>query len=380
MKYRYAEINIDNINTWDDIVVSNGIHIINNVVNISANEYSTLAKNSFEESGENKILNLKFIPDSSINGHYKLVHYFAISEDGESNEVYLKLIDHEGDKNINQSPRDSFKDDSFVNPGYNSNIAQRSLFNKQTGCMSNPLFSGCWSMMSLLGILLFLTGLLSIFNNDFELIKRLSGNCQNCLLNEDKLWRDDSAVIKKDSLLFPRKKPLTYLDSLNLKKSDFIDLSLLWFSKNDLDLVMVGPDGELLWKDNKKTGYGTMDISMNDSKLDSLKNYSMMLSLESAKSLAYEHLYIENNTSLKSGTYSIYVLNSDKRENCNVKDQYIIRYIQNNNVKHLKGELGNSLNNRCLGEQFFKQVYSKKSLEKYLQYNVAHFILDIEIN
>jgi hypothetical protein len=49
-------------------------------------------------------------------------------------------------------------------------------------------------------------------------------------------------------------------------------------------------------------------------------------------------------------------------------------------TKHYKGELGNSLNNRCLGEKFFKQVYSQKSLEKNLQNGVAHFILDIEIN
>ena len=154
----------------------------------------------------------------------------------------------------------------------------------------------------------------------------------------------------------------------------------MWFSKNDLDLVMVGPSGELLWKDNPKTGFGNMDISMNDSKLDSLKRYSMMLSLKDAKTTAFEHLYIDKNISLKSGTYSLYVLNSDKRENCNLKDQYIIRYIQNNNIKYYKGELGNSLNNRCLGEKFFKQVYSQKSLEKNLQYDVAHLILDIEIN
>jgi hypothetical protein len=380
MNYRYAEINIEDINSWDDLVVSNGIHVINNVVNISADEYSTLVKNSFEESGADKILNLKFIPDSRINGHYKLVHYFAISKDGKSNEVYLKLIDQSGSENINQFSTETFKDESFSNPGFDSNLAQRSPFNPQSGCMRNPLFSGCWGLMSLLGILLFLGGLLSIFNNDFGLINSVSGNCQNCLVDANKLWRDDTQAIKKDSFTSPKKTPLIYLDSLNLTQTEFIDISLLWFSKNDLDLVMVGPDGELLWKDNPKTGFGTMDISMNDSKLDSLRNYSLSLSLKEAKTTAYEHLYIDKNISLKSGTYSLYVLNSDKRENCNLKDQYIIRYIQNNVTKHYKGELGNSLNNRCLGEQFFKQVYSQKSLEKNLEYGVAHFILDIEIN
>ena len=118
MNYRYAEINIEDINSWDDLVVSNGIHVINNVVNISADEYSTLVKNSFEESGADKILNLKFIPDSRINGHYKLVHYFAISKDGKSNEVYLKLIDQSGSENINQFSTDTFKDESFSNPGF----------------------------------------------------------------------------------------------------------------------------------------------------------------------------------------------------------------------------------------------------------------------
>ena len=93
MNYRYAEINIEDINSWDEIVVSSGVHVINNVINVTAKEYSSLAKNSIEESGAEKILNLKFIPDSSINGHYKLMNYFAISEDGKSNEVYLKLID-----------------------------------------------------------------------------------------------------------------------------------------------------------------------------------------------------------------------------------------------------------------------------------------------
>jgi hypothetical protein len=200
------------------------------------------------------------------------------------------------------------------------------------------------------------------------------------LVDVDKLWQGDSQEIKKDSLISSKKTPLVFLDSLNLKQSEFIDISLLWFSKNDMDLILVGPDGELLWKDNPTTGYGTMDISMNDSRLDSLRNYSMMLSLKEAKTTAYEHLYIDKNISLKSGTYSLYILNSDKRENCNLKDQYIIRYIQNNVTKHYKGELGNSLNNRCLGEKFFKQVYSQKSLEKNLQNGVAHFILDIEIN
>jgi hypothetical protein len=234
--------------------------------------------------------------------------------------------------------------------------------------------------MSLFGVLLFLGGLFSIYNNDYNWINSLSGNCQNCLVDVDKLWQGDSQEIKKDSLISSKKTPLVFLDSLNLKQSEFIDISLLWFSKNDMDLILVGPDGELLWKDNPKTGYGTMDISMNDSRLDSLRNYSMMLSLKEAKTTAYEHLYIDKNISLKSGTYSLYILNSDKRENCNLKDQYIIRYIQNNVTKHYKGELGNSLNNRCLGEKFFKQVYSQKSLEKNLQNGVAHFILDIEIN
>tara|TARA_Y100000385_G_C13047406_1_gene618145 strand:- start:476 stop:1618 length:1143 start_codon:yes stop_codon:yes gene_type:complete len=380
MNYRYAEIKIEEINTWDEIIVSSGVHVVNNVVNITAKEYSSLAKNSFEESGQGKMLNLKFIPDSSTNGHYKLAYYFAISEDGKSNEVYLKLIDKRDGKNLNQFSTESPKNEIFTNPGFDSNLAQRSLFNQQSGCMRNPLFSGCWGLISLLGILLFLGGLLSIFNNDFDYINSVSGNCQNCLTDADKLWRDDTQAIRKDSLISSKKTPLVYLDSLNLKQTEFIDISLLWFSKNDLDLVMVGPDGELLWKDNPKTGFGTMDISMNDSRLDSLRNYSMSLSLIDAKTTAYEHLFIDKNISLKSGTYSLYVLNSDKRENCNLKDQYIIRYIQNSTIKHYKGELGNSLNNRCLGEQFFKQVYSQKSLEKNLEYDVAHFILDIEIN
>ncbi len=377
MNYKYAEVNIEDINSWDDIIVSNGIHVINNVVNISANEYLTLAEKSLEESGEDKILNLKFIPDSSINGSYKLVNYFAISEDGKSNEVYLKLIKQD---NVKDFSRNNLKDETFINPGYNSKFAQRSPFNRQTGCMKNPLFSGCWNLMSLLGIFIFLGVLLSIFNNDFNWINNITGNCQNCLENVNKLWNDEKQEIKQDSLISSKKTPIIYLDSLNLKQSEFIDISLLWFSRNDLDLIMVGPDGELLWKNNPETGYGTMDISMNDSKLDSLRNYSKNMSLEKAKRTAYEHLFLDKNISLKSGTYSLYVLNSDKRENCNFKDQYIVRYIQNNTIKHYKGELGNSLNNRCLGEQFFKQVYSQKSLEKNLEYDVAHFILDIKIN
>ena len=380
MNYRYAEINIENINSWDEIVVSSGVHVINNVINVTAKEYSSLAKNSIEESGADKILNLKFIPDSRINGHYKLMNYFAISEDGKSNEVYLKLIPQSIAKNTSQLSAETPNDETFSNPGFDSNLAQRSPFNQQSGCMRNPLFSGCWNMMSLFGVLLFLGGLFSIYNNDYNWINSLSGNCQNCLVDVDKLWQGDSQEIKKDSLISSKKTPLVFLDSLNLKQSEFIDISLLWFSKNDMDLILVGPDGELLWKDNPTTGYGTMDISMNDSRLDSLRNYSMMLSLKEAKTTAYEHLYIDKNISLKSGTYSLYVLNSDKRENCNLKDQYIIRYIQNNVTKHYKGELGNSLNNRCLGEKFFKQVYSQKSLEKNLQNGVAHFILDIEIN
>lgn len=380
MNYRYAEINIENINSWDEIVVSSGVHVINNVINVTAKEYSSLAKNSIEESGADKILNLKFIPDSRINGHYKLMNYFAISEDGKSNEVYLKLIPQSIAENTSQLSAETPNDETFSNPGFDSNLAQRSPFNQQSGCIRNPLFSSCWNMMSLFGVLLFLGGLFSIYNNDYNWINSLSGNCQNCLVDVDKLWQGDSQEIKKDSLISSKKTPLVFLDSLNLKQSEFIDISLLWFSKNDMDLILVGPDGELLWKDNPTTGYGTMDISMNDSRLDSLRNYSMMLSLKEAKTTAYEHLYIDKNISLKSGTYSLYVLNSDKRENCNLKDQYIIRYIQNNVTKHYKGELGNSLNNRCLGEKFFKQVYSQKSLEKNLQNGVAHFILDIEIN
>ncbi|WP_296636188.1 hypothetical protein [Polaribacter sp.] len=377
MNYKYAEVNIEDINSWDDIIVSSGIHVINNVVSISANEYSTLAEKSLEESGEDKVLNLNFIPDSSINGKYKLVHYFAISEDGKSNEIYLKLIKQEKVKDFSKN---NLEDETNINQGYNSKFAQRSPFNRQTGCMRNPLLSGCWSLMSLLGILIFIGVLLSIFNNDFNWINNITGNCQNCIENVNTLWNDESKAIKQDSLISSKRTPITYLDSLNLKQSEFIDISLLWFSRNDLDLIMVGPDGELLWKNNTDTGYGTMDISMNDSKLDSLRNYSKGISLENSKKTAYEHLFLEKNTSLKPGTYSLYVLNSDKRENCNLKDQYIIRYIENNNIKHYKGEISNSLNNRCLNEQFFKQVYSRKSLEKNLKDDVAHFILDIKIN
>jgi|SaaInl47_10m_RNA_FD_contig_71_925598_length_2535_multi_3_in_0_out_0_2 hypothetical protein len=380
MNYKYAEINIENINSWDDIIATDGIHVVKNVINISAKEYTTLVKNSLEEFGGNKLLKLSFIPNSSIDGYYKLIHFFATSTDGNSNQVYLKLIEQHSEKNINQSSRSKMKEDIFTNPGYNSKFAQKSPFNRQNGCMSNSLFSSCWSLMSLLGIFLFFTALFSIFNNNFEWINKLSGNCQDCSLNINKLWNDENEEIKKDSIISSKKTPFIYLDSLALKKSEFIDISLMWFSKNDLDLVMVSPNGELLWKDNPKTGFGNMDISMNDSKLDSLKSYSMTLSLKDAKTTAFEHLYIDKNISLKSGTYSLYVLNSDKRENCNLKDQYIIRYIQNNNIKYYKGELGNSLNNRCLGEKFFKQVYSQKSLEKNLQYDVAHLILDIEIN
>lgn len=280
MSYKYAVVNIEDINSWGAIIVSSGIHVINNVVSISAIEYSTLAEKSLEESGEAKVLNLNFIPDSSINGNYKLIHYFAISEDGKSNEIYLKLIKKEKDFS-----RYNLKDETFVSPGYNSKFAKISPFNRQTGCMKNPLFSGCWNLMSLLGIFIFIGVLLSIFNNNFNWVNNITGNCENCLENVNKLWNDESQVIKQDSLISSKKTPIIYLDSLNLKQSEFIDISLLWFSRNDLDLIMVGPDGELLWKNNTETAYGTMDISMNDSKLDSLRNYSKDMSLENSKEL-----------------------------------------------------------------------------------------------
>ena len=49
MNYKYAEINIENINSWDDIIATDGVHVVNNVINISAKEYTTLVKNSLEE-------------------------------------------------------------------------------------------------------------------------------------------------------------------------------------------------------------------------------------------------------------------------------------------------------------------------------------------
>ena len=142
-----------------------------------------------------------------MDGYYKLIHFFATSTDGNSNLVYLKLIKQHSEKNINQPSRSIMKEDIFTNPGYNSKLAQKSPFNRQTGCMSNSLFSGCWSLMSLLGVFLFFTALFSIFNNNFEWINKLSGNCQDCSLNINKLWNDENEEIKKDSIISSKKTP-----------------------------------------------------------------------------------------------------------------------------------------------------------------------------
>ena len=65
-------------------------------------------------------------------------------------------------------------------------------------------------------------------NNDFGWINSVSGNCQNCLVDANKLWRDDTQAIKKDSFISPKKTPLIYLDSLNLTQTEFIDISSIF--------------------------------------------------------------------------------------------------------------------------------------------------------
>ena len=103
-----------------------------------------------------------------------------------------------------------------------------------------------------------------------------------------------------------------YLKYAGIEQSKKLDLSIIWNTRNDIDLIGVDPDGELLWKNNRIVSFGIMDKSSNDSQFDEFSKYSEDLSIRLADSIAVEHLYIPEGTILKKGNYRFYILSSDK--------------------------------------------------------------------
>jgi len=365
----YSLISNININEWINLVDSSDSIKVLEVLPVTENEY---IRNSVNVITCNKMLSLSFIElHSNRNGEYSLKEFYVYD-----NSVYLKCLN---DRAVGQSDYLRSTDNSNPHKLYSS--TQFSPLSSNSTCGRNPCFMGCWSLFSIFGFILLLSTILStcsgtdnsFFGNNFN-------GCINCWDKFVKESQSDSLPVN-DSLITidPKLEPLRYIESLNLIKSDFIDVSLLWNSKNNLDIIAVSPEGELLWKNNTISTFGICDVFSNESQLDSLNNYAHETSLDSAKSVAIEHLYFPKGAQLNKGKYQFYVLNSDKRMNCNKADNFVVSLIHNKSSYNFSGHNKRALNNWCAREEMKKRIYSVERLNFYVKNDAAQLIFEIEI-
>jgi len=371
--YKYCIIEKpENLNSWRISLKNNGsLPDIVNAVKVDEVEYKNNLS-SIQVLDIDNNYNLNFIPS-----HEKLNNNYLIKEAYISDEenIYIKYLHNFKTK---EKHTNTLSNKGWRNRLYSSN--RYSPLNSNSSCGRNPCFMGCWSLLSLLGLMLVLSLLISMCNgtrNEF-FEDQFDGciNCWNKILDdtEDNSFDQDSI-----SFIDPKNNPKKYIDSLEINKSRFIDVSLLWYSKNNLDLIAVSPSGELLWKNNNISTYGICDVFSNESILDSVKKYSLNLSLDSAKNIAHEHLYFPENVRLENGIYKFYVLSSDKRVNCNFADNFIVKLINDGQISYFNGSNNGSMNNRCAGEINQKQVYTADKLDFYVTKNAAELIFEINI-
>jgi len=376
-KLHFVNINLQDLNQWEEIVNSKSLDKISNVVVISQKEYNSVKDEKNTQKVDNKILDLKHIPSSLNDNIYKVIEYKVIENEQGNVSVFLKsellgkYIDSKS-KSINN---------------YYSNLQYYSPLNANSACANNPFFMGIWGIFSILGFLvvgILIYGLLNGFSvNAFEEI--LPG-CNNCIDNvidkfkSDNTIEDQSNTEENEKIVNPFTNPLSYLKNSKLNQSEKLDVTLLWLSKNDLDLIAVDPNGQMLWKNNMITSFGIMDKAENDSQLNSLNKYSLDESLKKSDSVAIEHLYFPEGIKLNEGPYRIYVLNSDKRVNCGKSESFYLKVVHNNKTQYFNGKIENTINNRCVNETSFKQVYTSDKLEFYKENNAAELVFEINVN
>ncbi|MBT7624028.1 MAG: hypothetical protein HN595_05810 [Flavobacteriaceae bacterium] len=373
MKNNYSLVKIDNIQEWIEMLeYSKNISSIQNVVPVDKQEYDKLKGKSNEsnKSSKNLILN-HIIQHKNLDGEYLMKEYFIINDESEILSVYLnsEKIDLDSINKISKSNSKSY------------NFSSNSPLNVNSPCAKSRLFMGCWSFLSILGLILLLSFIFSLFNGleNSRFLNSISNYRDKIFLNFDNEKRNQQQVLDSLKISKPREYPIEYLKSLDLNKSNFLDISLIWFSQNDLDLIGVSPDKKILWEKNNITSFGILDKNSNESILDTLNQYSLQESLLNSKEIGIEHMYIPENINIEKGTFSFYVLNSDKRVKCGYSENFITRVIYNGEEFIIKGTLDNTINNRCIGEKGNKQVYTFEKINFYIENNAGSSIFNLEI-
>jgi hypothetical protein len=376
-KFHYVELFLEP-NLWEEVINSKQVEKISNVVKISRDEYESNNDSSLTEKINNKFLNLNHTPSNNFDGDYKLLEYKLVNNSSESPSIFIKTKRVENIK----------KGKAKVNPNKFSKLQHISPLNSNSSCANSSCFMGVWGVFSIFGLLLTLILFMNLFNGNslYKIQDNLPG-CNNCIdkvvdffNSENRKINDEELDQKEIDKINPKKEPIRYLKYNDLPQSNKLDITLLWSSKSDLDLIAVDPDGEMLWKNNKISSFGIMDKSMNDSKLDSLNKYSLKLSLKSVDSTAIEHLYFPEGITLKKGKYKFFVLNSDKRDNCKKNESFYLKVIHEGKIKYYSDILPNAINNRCLNEISFKQVYTAEKLKFYTDNKAASMVFELNVN
>lgn len=376
VKYHYAEIILD-LEDWERIIRSKGIDEISDVLVVKDEEYSIIGDQDQTEKVKNKSIKLYHTPNSNLDGIYQLIEYKFVETDSGEISIFIKGIKKE--KNKVEIIKEGGED-------YQSNYNHLSPLNSNSSCANSSCFMNLWGIFSIIGFIVLITLLLGLFNGEsLNSIQQSLPGCNNCLDNVISIFESEDIpeeIIDEEETrnINPNKEPHKYLKYAGIEQSKKLDLSIIWNTRNDIDLIGVDPDGELLWKNNRIVSFGIMDKSSNDSQFDEFGKYSEDLSIRLADSIAIEHLYIPEGTILKKGNYRFYVLSSDKRENCLKNDIVYLRMIHNNKEKLLTKKIPNSVNNRCLGEINFKQIYTYERLEFYKENKAAELLFQLEVN
>ena len=366
----YVSVYLNDLNYWEEIVNSRGTDEISGVVIINEEEYNAIKEVKNTQTVDDKVFSLKHTPNATHDGSYRLIEYKIIDAQDNSFEVFLKTEK----SNISEIDNNATK--------YHTNFPQYSPLNSNSSCGGNPCFMAVWGIFSLLGLALITSMILGLLNGSLsDTFNNLFSDCRNCVENV----REKFNFSEEEDLLIeentdPFSNPLNYLKNYHTNKDNKLDVTLLWLSQNDLDLIAVDPNGNMLWKNNPITSYGIMDFSDNDSQFNERGEYSLEKSILESDSLALEHLSFPARVDLVSGSYKIYVLFNDKRLNCGKSEQYFMKVVHDNKTQFYSGQLKNTLNNRCLNELTMKEVYTAEKLSYYQKNSAAELIFELIID
>jgi hypothetical protein len=151
----------------------------------------------------------------------------------------------------------------------------------------------------------------------------LIAGCQAC----------EPCLTKRDTVVIYRDTTTTKSDSIQLGTGD-LQFSLYWNSYEDLDLVVLTPNGNAVYYGNQNADAGTMDVDMNAS--------------DGTSSTPVENIFWKTGK-VPSGKYTCFVSYYKRNKNSTIPENFTVKVKIKDQVQTFENKLSEAYNDRSRG-------------------------------